>query len=152
MDLQSGAVMHNNNAVTNMGGAIYANASNINIAANSAVYNNTAAAAGDDLYLNNGSIFTLPNAKAMSGDRILSSDNFPITGWYHDGYKWNAAANNGQGDFEQNSFPYTRSGKAKENYRAFFPPCCCCKTDTNGPNSNLSIISSRNVGQNITEP
>ena len=101
VDLQSGAVMHNNNAVTNMGGAIYANASNINIAANSAVYNNTAAAAGDDLYLNNGSIFTLPNAKAMSGDRILSSDNFPITGWYHDGYKWNAAANNGQGDFEQ---------------------------------------------------
>ena len=40
VDLQSGAVMHNN-AVTNMGGAIYANASNINIAANSAVYNNT---------------------------------------------------------------------------------------------------------------
>ena len=100
VDLQSGAVMHNNNAVTNMGGAIYANASNINIAANSAVYNNTAKTAGDDL-LFNGSTFTLPNAKAMSGDRILSSDNFPITGWYHDGYKWNAAANNGQGDFEQ---------------------------------------------------
>ena len=101
VDLQSGAVMHDN-AATGMGGAIYAyNDANINIAKNSAVYNNTAAAAGDDLYLNNGSIFTLPNAKAMSGDRILSSDNFPITGWYHDGYKWNAAANNGQGDFEQ---------------------------------------------------
>ena len=39
--------MHNNNAVTNMGGAIYAyNDANINIAANSAVYNNTAAGYG----------------------------------------------------------------------------------------------------------
>ena len=97
VDLQSGAVMHNNNAVTNMGGAIYANASNINIAANSAVYNNTAKTAGDDL-LFNGSTFTLPNAKDMSGDRILSSDNMEITGWYHDGWnKWNAA----QGSYEQ---------------------------------------------------
>ena len=53
VDLQSGAVMHNNNAVTNMGGAIYAyNAANINIAANSAVYNNTANTAGDDLLFN----------------------------------------------------------------------------------------------------
>ena len=51
-------------------------------------------------YLNNGSIFTLPNAKAMSGDRILSFDNMEITGWYHDGwYKWNTAANDGQGGF-----------------------------------------------------
>ena len=100
VDLQSGAVMHDN-AATGMGGAIYAyNDANINIAKNSAVYNNTAKTAGDDL-LFNGSTFTLPNAKAMSGDRILSSDNFPITGWYHDGYKWNAAANNGQGDFEE---------------------------------------------------
>ena len=92
VDLQSGAVMHDNNAVVNMGGAIYAyNAANINIAANSAVYNNTAKTAGDDL-LFNGATFTLPNAKDMSGDRILSSDNMEITGWYHDGwYKWNAA-------------------------------------------------------------
>ena len=37
----------------------------------------------------------------MSGDRILSFDNMEITGWYHDGYKWNTAANDGQGDFEQ---------------------------------------------------
>lgn len=45
VDLQSGAVMHNNNAVTDMGGAIYAyNDANINIAANSAVYNNAFAA------------------------------------------------------------------------------------------------------------
>ena len=101
VNLQSGAVMHDNNAVVNMGGAIYAyNAANINIAANSAVYNNTAKDAGDDLLLND-STFTLPKAKAMSSDLILSSDNFPITGWYHDGYKWNAAANDGKGDFEQ---------------------------------------------------
>lgn len=125
VDLQSGAVMHNNNAVTNMGGAIYAyndaniniaansavynntaagyggaiyaSASNVNIAAKSAVYNNTAATAGDDLFFYSGTIFTLPNAKDMSGDRILSSDKLEITGWYHDGWnKWNAA----QGSYE----------------------------------------------------
>ena len=102
MDLQSGAVMHKNNAMTDMGGAIYAyNVANINIAANSAVYNNTAKTAGDDL-LFNGSTFTLPNAKDMSGDRILFSDKAEITGWYHDGwFKWNPAAKDGQGDFEQ---------------------------------------------------
>ena len=102
VDLQSGAVMHDNNAVVNMGGAIYAyNAANINIAKNSAVYNNTAATAGDDL-LFNGSTFTLPNVKDMSGDRILSSDKTEIVDWYHDGwYKWNAAANDGKGGYEQ---------------------------------------------------
>ena len=122
VDLQSGAVMHDNNAndaTTGMGGAIYASesniniaansavynntaagygggiyasASNINIAANSAVYNNTATTAGDDLFFFSNSTFTLPNAKDMSGDRILSSDKAEIIGWYHDGwYKWNAA-------------------------------------------------------------
>ena len=108
INLGVGAVVQENKATRNGGGIFARNLGNtavskgtINAAEGSAVYNNTAAAAGDDLYLNNGSIFTLPNAKAMSGDRILSSDNFPITGWYHDGYKWNAAANNGQGDFEQ---------------------------------------------------
>ena len=101
VDLQSGAVMHNNNAVTNMGGAIYAyNAANINIAKNSAVYNNTAKTAGDDL-LFNGATFTLPNAKDMSGDRILSSNKAEITGWYHDGwFKWNAAAQDGKGGYD----------------------------------------------------
>jgi len=108
INLGVGAVVQENKATRNGGGIFARNLGDtavskgtINVAEGSAVYNNTAAAAGDDLYLNNGSIFTLPNAKAMSGDRILSSDNFPITGWYHDGYKWNAAANNGQGDFEQ---------------------------------------------------
>ena len=38
----------------------------------------------------------------MSGDRILSSDKLEITGWYHDGWKkWNAAAHDGKGDYEQ---------------------------------------------------
>ena len=102
VDLQSGAVMHNNNAVTDMGGAIYAyNDANINIAANSAVYNNTAKTAGDDL-LFNGATFTLPNAKDMSGDRILFSNKAEITGWYHDGwFKWNAAAQDGKGGYEE---------------------------------------------------
>ena len=91
-----------NNTAANYGGAIYANASNINIAANSAVYNNTAATAGDDLFFFSKSTFTLPNAKAMSGNRILSSDKLEITGWYHDGWKkWNAAANDGKGDYEE---------------------------------------------------
>ena len=81
-----------NNIASGYGGGIYASASNINIAANSAVYNNTAATAGDDLFFFNNSTFTLPNAKDMSGDRILSSDKAEIIGWYHDGwYKWNAA-------------------------------------------------------------
>ena len=101
VDLQSGAVMHDN-AATGMGGAIYAyNDANINIAKNSAVYNNTAKTAGDDL-LFNGSTFTLPNAKDMSGNRILSSDKLEITGWYHDGwFKWNAAAQDGKGGYEE---------------------------------------------------
>ena len=91
-----------NNIASGYGGGIYASASNINIAANSAVYNNTAATAGDDLFFFSNSTFTLPNAKDMSGDRILSSDKTEITGWYHDGWKkWNAAANNGQGGYEQ---------------------------------------------------
>ena len=90
-----------NNTATSWGGAIYANASNINIAANSAVYNNTAATAGADL-LFNGSTCTLPDAKDMSGDLILSSDKMEITGWYHDGWnKWNPEAKDGQGDFEE---------------------------------------------------
>ena len=101
VNLQSGAVMQEN-AATGMGGAIYAyNDANINIAKNSAVYNNTAKTAGDDL-LFNGSTFTLPNAKDMSGDRILSSNKAEITGWYHDGwFKWNAAAQDGKGGYEE---------------------------------------------------
>ena len=108
INLGVGAVVQENKATRNGGGIFARNLGNtavskgtINAAEGSAVYNNTAAAAGDDLYLNNDSTFTLPKAKAMSGDRILSSDKTEITGWYHDGYKWNAATNNGQGAFEK---------------------------------------------------
>ena len=108
INLGVGAVVQENKATRNGGGIFARNLGNtavskgtINAAEGSAVYNNTAAAAGDDLYLNNDSTFTLPKAKAMSGDRILSSDKTEITGWYHDGYKWNAATNNGQGPFEK---------------------------------------------------
>ena len=96
VDLQSGAVMHNNNAMTNMGGAIYAyNDANINIAANSAVYNNTAKTAGDDLLLNDAT-FTLPKASEMSGDKqfkISEEENGTVTGWFYDGWhKWDPNA------------------------------------------------------------
>ena len=98
-EIGNGASVKNN--VAENGGGIYASESNINIAANSAVYNNTATTAGDDLLFNS-STFTLPNVKDMSGDRILSSDKAEIIGWYHDGwYKWNAAANDGKGGYEQ---------------------------------------------------
>ena len=101
LNIAANSVVYNNTAA-NMGGAIYAyNTSNINIAAGSAVYNNIAENAGADLLFNS-STFTLPNAKDMSGDRILSSDKLEITGWYHDGwFKWNAAANDGTGGFKQ---------------------------------------------------
>ena len=96
VDLQSGAVMHNNNAMTNMGGAIYAyNDANINIAANSAVYNNTAKTAGDDLLLNDAT-FTLPKDSEMSGDKqfkISEEENGTVTGWFYDGWhKWDPNA------------------------------------------------------------
>ena len=103
VNLLSGAVMHNNNATTGMGGAIYAFNKNatINVAEGSALYNNTAKGAGDDLLLN-GATFTLPDTKSMSGNLVLSSDKEDITGWYHDGwYRWNQAANNGSGGYEE---------------------------------------------------
>ena len=104
VDLQSGAVMHNNNAMTNMGGAIYAyNDANINIAANSAVYNNTAKTAGDDLLLN-GATFTLPKASEMSGNKqfkISDEENGTVTGWFYDGwFKWDPNAPSASGEAE----------------------------------------------------
>ena len=104
VDLQSGAVMHDNNAVTDMGGAIYAyNDANINIAANSAVYNNTAKTAGDDLLLN-GATFTLPKASEMSGNKqfkISEAENGTVTGWFYDGwFKWDPNAPSASGEAE----------------------------------------------------
>ena len=96
VDLRSGAVMQDNNAVVNMGGAIYAyNAANINIVAGSALYNNTAKTAGDDLLLK-GATFTLPKASEMSGDKqfkISEAENGTVTGWFYDGWvKWDPNA------------------------------------------------------------
>ena len=98
----SGTEMHDNQT-SGSGGAIYTyNAANINVAEGSALYNNTASNAGDDLLLNGGTSFTLPNAKTMSGDRILSSDKAEIIGWYHDGwYKWVTTATNGAGSYTE---------------------------------------------------
>ena len=52
---------------------------------NSALYNNTAATAGDDLLLS-GATYTLPVASQMPGDKKLASDGEDITGWYHDNF------------------------------------------------------------------
>lgn len=103
VSLLPSAVMHNNDATTGMGGAIYAYNKNatINVAEDSALYNNTAKQAGDDLLLN-GATLTLPDAKNMSGNLVLTSDKEDITGWYHDGwYKRNPTANDGKGDYEE---------------------------------------------------
>lgn len=103
VSLLSGAVMYSNDATTGMGGAIYAYNKNatINVAEGSALYNNIAKQAGDDLLLN-GATFTLPDAKSMSGSLVLSPDKEDITGWYHDGwYKRNPTANDGKGDYEE---------------------------------------------------
>ena len=59
----------------------------VKIAKNSALYNNTAKAIGDDVYSGSGNQLNLPEATEMSGDLILSSDNVPITDWYYDGFK-----------------------------------------------------------------
>ena len=68
---------------------------------NSALYNNTAATAGDDLLLS-GATYTIPVASQMPGDKKLASEGEDITGWYHDGwYKWNPTANDGKGSYEE---------------------------------------------------
>ena len=86
IELQQDAVLCNNKA-TSYGGGIYAyNYTDITAAADIALYNNTADTAGDDLFLNGGTTFTLPKATDMSGDKILASDNEAITGWFYDGW------------------------------------------------------------------
>ena len=108
INLGTGAVVQGNTATRNGGGIFARNLGDtavskgtINVAKDSALYNNTAKDAGDDLYLKDNTTFTLPKASEMSGGCILSSDNAEITGWYHDGCKWNPTANEGQGGFEK---------------------------------------------------
>ena len=97
VNLNSGATMHKNTATTGSGGAIYAydKAAHINVAEGSALYNNTAKKAGDDLWMN-GATFTLPKASKMSGDKqfkISDEENGTVTGWFYDGWhKWDPNA------------------------------------------------------------
>ena len=105
VNLNSGATMHNNTATTGSGGAIYAydKAAHINVAEGSALYNNTAKNAGDDLWMN-GATFTLPKASEMSGDKqfnISEEEKGTVTGWYYDGYyKWDPNAPSASGEAE----------------------------------------------------
>lgn len=94
----NGASICNNQASVG-GGGIYGFNSNIILAKDNALYNNTATTdtadtAGDDLFLNDGTTFTLPKATDMSGDKILTANGEKITGWFYDGwYKWNTEKN-----------------------------------------------------------
>ena len=82
--INQNAAIYNNKA--NNGGGIYATESIATVADNSMVYNNVAQEAGDDLFLNSGTTFTLPKATDMSGDKILTAYGEKITGWFYDGW------------------------------------------------------------------
>ena len=105
VNLNSGATMHKNTATTGSGGAIYAydKSAHINVAEGSALYNNTAKNAGDDLWMS-GATFTLPKASEMSGDKqfkISEAENGTVTGWFYDGwYKWDPNAPSTSGEAE----------------------------------------------------
>ena len=72
------------------GGGIASLYGTLTIAEGAAVYNNTAAGAGDDIYSMGmegyPNVLTLPAADKMSGDLTLT-DGEKITGWYMDGLK-----------------------------------------------------------------
>lgn len=88
----NGASICNNQASVG-GGGIYGFNSNIILAEDNALYNNTATTAGDDLFtFGTNSMISLADAKTMSGDRELA-DGEKITGWFHDGAKWNTEKN-----------------------------------------------------------
>ena len=105
VNLNSGATMHKNTATTGSGGAIYAydKSAHINVAEGSALYNNTAKEAGDDLWMN-GATFTLPKTSEMSGDKqfkISNEENGTVTGWFYDGWvKWDPNAPSASGEAE----------------------------------------------------
>ena len=105
VNLNSGATMHKNTATTGSGGAIYAydKSAHINVAEGSALYNNTAKNAGDDLWMHDAT-FTLPNASEMSGDKqfkISDEENGTVTGWFYDGwFKWDPNAPSASGEAE----------------------------------------------------
>lgn len=102
----NGASICNNQASVG-GGGIYGSNSNIILAEDNALYNNTATTAGDDLFtFGTNSMISLADATKMSGDRKLASDGEKITGWFYDGYKdgwcsrWGAETENGQKYFD----------------------------------------------------
>ena len=81
-------IVSNNKAKRNGGGLWIGDNLNATIEKGSQVYNNRADIMGDDIYFSGtNSTLNLPEATEMSGDLILSSDNFPITDWYYDGFK-----------------------------------------------------------------
>ena len=101
--LGTGAVVQGNTATRNGGGIFARNLGDtavskgtINVAKGSALYNNTAKDAGDDLYLKDNTTFTLPKASEMSGDKqfkISDEENGTVTGWFYDGWhKWDPNA------------------------------------------------------------
>ena len=113
VNLEPGAVVQNN-AATAYGGGIYVpNKANVSVAGTvatedgvsegSALYNNTAGTAGDDLFLN-GATFTLPKASEMSGNKqfkISEAENGTVTGWFYDGwFKWDPNAPSASGEAE----------------------------------------------------
>ena len=82
------AIVSNNKAKKNGGGLWIGDNLNATIEKGSQVYNNRADIMGDDIYFSGtNSTLNLPEATEMSGGLILSSDNFPITDWYYDGFK-----------------------------------------------------------------
>lgn len=94
INIEAGASVKNNTATTN-GGGVHINNGHIsfNVAEGSALYNNTATTAGADLHISGkDNTISLADAKTMSGDRELA-DGEKITGWFHDGAKWNTEKN-----------------------------------------------------------
>ena len=87
LNIATGVTITDNHCDGNGGGIAALNGVTVKIAKNSALYNNTAKTIGDDVYSGSGNQLNLPEATEMSGDLILSSDNFPITDWYYDGFK-----------------------------------------------------------------
>ena len=87
LNVAAGVTITDNHCGGNGGGIAAMKDVTVKIAKNSALYNNTAKTIGDDVYSGSGNQLNLPEATEMSGDLILSSDNFPITDWYYDGFK-----------------------------------------------------------------
>ena len=79
------------NTASQRGGGIYSTAGKNTISGSSAIYNNTAVTAGDDIYLYKKSTLVLPS---VGSDWTLASDNKAIDNWYYDAAdaRWNEAS------------------------------------------------------------